>query len=73
MITWSVRCMNTVSPYDIKMRSVVADSAADAMVISDREDDDYLAVSARFLPGEQNERNSTATQLAGEEIPQSAD
>ena len=48
MVTWLIKCMNMVSPYDLIEREVAADSAADAMAISDFEKDDYLAISARF-------------------------
>lgn len=61
MITWLVKAMNTVTPYDIKTRSVIADSAADAMAISDREDDDYLAVSARFSGGDNVQTHNSAS------------
>lgn len=60
MITWTVRVMNTVTPYDIKTRSVVADTAQQAMVISDMEKDDYLAVSARFGGNDVNANHSAS-------------
>ena len=41
MVTWLIKCMNTVSPYDLIEREVAADSAADAMAISDFENDEY--------------------------------
>lgn len=48
---WTVRCVNTVAPFDVMHRVVEAPTIQQAFLVSDDLKDGYLAHGARYFDG----------------------